>query len=364
MLARRALVARLDVEEAGRRLGDAHHAGGVVEDDEPGRAQAGADELHRREVGGRVEALLRDDRGGDTGERGLEAPAGAGPSGVLAEEPPERGARLALVDAGARDVAAHREEQRPRRVARPEPREGLAAEPHDACHAREGLDVVDERRVRRRRGREQPPLVGRVVRLARERVVPLNDLEQRLLLAEEVLLRPLDEVELVVAHEPCRGDLVGRGAEPRELRGERRLHGDVNFARPDDVGRDERPLQGRVGAPAEEVPILEGAGLPLGRVADDVAGGAGVARDRGPLDAGGEAGAAAAPEARAVQLGQHGLGPHRPPGQDRVLPGGAAVGVVGRERGLREQMVSAQRHALPRSTPVPLQEPPTPTRTS
>src|SRR5207237_7280014 len=78
VLARRALIARLDIEKARDGLRDARNAGLVVDQGEAGGAEARADHLERAEVGARLEFLGADDAGGDAVERGLERARAAG----------------------------------------------------------------------------------------------------------------------------------------------------------------------------------------------------------------------------------------------------------------------------------------------
>src|SRR5207249_2390883 len=109
-LASGALVARLDVEEAGHRLRDAGHAGAIVEDDEARGAEAGADLRERAELGRRTERLRRDDPGGDARERRLDRAPRPGPAADVVEELAQGEARGQLVDAGAKEIAREGEE--------------------------------------------------------------------------------------------------------------------------------------------------------------------------------------------------------------------------------------------------------------
>ena len=91
--------------------------------------------------------------------------------------------------------------------------ERLGAVAEDPSGQRERVRVVHEGRVGRRLRGEEALLVRRVVRLARERIVALAHLEQRLLFAEEVILGALDDVELGLSHQARGRHLPGRSTQ-------------------------------------------------------------------------------------------------------------------------------------------------------
>ena len=85
---------------------------------------------------------------------------------------------------------------------------------HDRGHVRERLRVADQRGIGRAERGEQPALVRRLVGGAGEGVVALDQLEERLFLAEQVLLR--------TAHD-CHAHLAEREAVSLETLIERAL---------------------------------------------------------------------------------------------------------------------------------------------
>jgi hypothetical protein len=179
-------------------------------------------------------------------------------------------------------------------------------------HGGKGLDVVDDRRVGRiaggvapvvrrpahlRAGRKEAVHVGRVA--ARQRVLALDDLEERLLLAEQVGVGPEDEADRHVPCEPDRPHLDEGPAKDLDLACEAGLDGQERARGPHGQGGDGQTLDHLVGVVAQDGPVLERAGLALGAVADDEAAlvvAAGL-QDREPLAAGPEPAAASAAQA-------------------------------------------------------------------
>ena len=95
------------------------------------------------------------------------------------------------------------------------------------------------------------------------------------------------------------------------------LVADHDLVGTDGQGRDQPALEHGVRVEEQDRAVLVGAGLPLRRVHDDGGGhqlGA-VAGDRSPLPAGGEAGAATAPETGSLQLGDQRVGADPPGGR-------------------------------------------------
>jgi hypothetical protein len=212
-------------------------------------------------------------------------------------------------------------------------------------HGGEGLDVVDDRGVgglaagvasvagcpaHLRPGREQAVQVGRVA--ARQRVLALDDLEERLLLTEQVGVGTQDEADRNVAREPHGTHLDQGPAKILDLACEAGLDGQEGVRGPHGQGGDGQPFDDLVGVVAQDGPVLEGAGLALGAVGHDEAAfvvAAGV-EEREPLAPGAEP-----PAATAAQTRQgHFLGGS--PGTDgprqaEAFP--AASEAVGRDRG-------------------------------
>ena len=173
------------------------------------------------------------------------------------------------------------------------------------------------------------PSVGRCD--ARERVAAVDHLEQRRLLAVEVLARALEDPELHVIGPPGGFDLGDRRAQEGDLVGEVALGGDDHLVGTDRQCADERAFDDRERVGADDGAVLERARLALRRVHDD-----GrrfelraVARDGVPLAPGGETGAAASTEPRARDLVDDALGTER---SRSLEPTTAARRDVGGER--------------------------------
>src|SRR5690606_23794651 len=141
-----------------------------------------------------------------------------------------------------------------------------------------------------------------------ERLVALDDLEQGLLLAEQVLLGTGGDRDGEVAEPACLLDLGERGAHPGQLWLEAGLPRDVRLGGADRVGGGEEALEHRVGVRPEQRPVLDRARLTLRGVADGVAPGAAAGQHGAPLDRGGEPGPAPAPQAGPAELVDRGFG--------------------------------------------------------
>ena len=203
----------------------------------------------------------------------------------------------------------------------------------DPRHVGDGLDVVDDGRLapqphHRREGR----LEARVALLALER------LEQRRLLAADVGAGAAVDVDLeveVLLAEQLRPDhaggagLVDGRLEDARLPGELAADVDVGEVDVERVAGERDPLDEQVRVVLHDVAVLEGAGLGLVGVDREVAG-PDVLGQEGPLQAGGEAGAAAAAQVGLLHLvdDDRGLQAER-----LVERGVAAVGPVGGQRG-------------------------------
>ena len=186
---------------------------------------------------------------------------------------------LDLGDAGADGVAGHRAHDRARRRVGAELPEPVGAEAHDAGHVGERLDVAGQRRRRDRLGARARHLdvrggaaagvdvVGMLEHLvdafpvrrrdARERRTAVDDLEQRGLLAEEVLLGTGDHRDRHRRRPALGVDLGDRGLEAAHHAGERRLGGDDHRVGADRVGGDERTLEHPVRVAQEDLTVLE-----------------------------------------------------------------------------------------------------------
>ena len=157
------------------------------------------------------------------GEGRLEAPSLARAARDLVEQLAEADPGLALVDARARDVAADGEQKRARRVARAEAAERRRA-PRARCWGTwaKVSALFTTAGLWRGRGGSEPAFVGRVVCFAREWLAAVEDLEERLLFTEEVLLGPLHDREGQAVEEAGERHLGVGGAQPFELGQERR----------------------------------------------------------------------------------------------------------------------------------------------
>ena len=218
---------------------------------------------------------------------------------------------------------------------------------HDSRHVGEGLGVVDQGRVGREWRGEEPLFVGRVVRLARQRLVPLDHLEQRLLLAEEVLLGARDHLDLPPGEDSRLGHFRDRRGEPRALHCRGCLDAEIETARSDHMAADEQAFEHRIGVVSQQPPILERPRLALGRVDHDVPDFAGVVEDGRPLGAGREPGPAAAAQPRLLDLLEHFHRRTPPRCFDGAPADGLEIVAVGRIRRVRNQPVCSHRNDPP-----------------
>ena len=220
----------------------------------------------------------------------------------------------------AHGVAAHRADDGARRRVGAELTEPVGAEAHDGGQVGERLDVAGQRRRRdrvRTRARHLDvrggtaagvDVVGLLEQLvdtlpvrrrdARERRTAVDHLEQRRLLAEEVLLGAGDHRDRHRRRPAFGVDLGDGGLEAAHHSGERGLGRDDHGVGADRVGGDERTLDHPVRVAQQDLAVLEAAGFTLGGVDHDrrphhrrrV-------RDDGlPLPGGGEAGTATTAE--------------------------------------------------------------------
>src|SRR5581483_6697358 len=91
-----------------------------------------------------------------------------------------------------------------------------------------------------RAGREQPVHVGR--EQARQRRLPLDHLERRLLLTEEVLVRTGDDVDRAVGADPGALELLDGASHSGDLALEARLQTDEGLVRANRERGDDQAL--------------------------------------------------------------------------------------------------------------------------
>ena len=213
-----------------------------------------------------------------------------------------------LVVAGVHDVAREREDARAGRVLDAELRVLRAAHLEHRRHRRDRLDVVH----RRRRGIEAGDRRERRLR-ARLPALALERLEERRLLAADV--RPGAPVE----HDRDAAEEIGlphrleRVAEDLELALVLAADVDEHVLRLDAVRRDEAALEEAERDAQHDLAVLEAARLGLVRVHDEVVRLRELLRlrDERPLAPGREERAAAAAQARGVELGDDVVGRQR-----------------------------------------------------
>ena len=220
---------------------------------------------HRLVAQGRVERARGQQRVGDPRHGRDELATGPRAATDLLDHLAQRRAQLDLGDPAADGVAADRADDGARRLVGAELPEPVGAVAQDGGDVGEGLDVVGQRRRRHRlAGRARHLDVGGGAGARRGVGLPLEDLvdaspvgrgdagerrsavdhlEQRGLLAEQVLLGSGDQRD---GHGvgPARGvDLGDGGPQPLGLGRERRLGGDDHRVGADGVGRDQRALE-------------------------------------------------------------------------------------------------------------------------
>ena len=348
LLAGRALAARLHGEEAGHAGGHGDEVVGVVEHDEPGRAESGSGRRHRLVAERRVELRLRQDRIGDPGHRRDETAPQDRPSPQLVDDGAQRRAHRHLTDRAARRRAGDRAHDGPRRLGRADRAEPFRSVDEDAGHVGDRLGVVDERRrgdrvgarhldagrrgravarPRRRRGGTAARAEGRapVPRAPRAAPSPRRTGTRRALPAP----RPR-----------CPRSIPRRRSRPPLLAARRisspklRLQCDHDPISTDGVGGDERAFEHAVRVAAQYLAILERSRLTLGGVDDDRCGEQWrcVGRDGAPLAAGREPAATPPAQPRRLDLVDDGRRAEPP---RRVQPLAAAavdVRLQGRDR--------------------------------
>ena len=300
-----ALAARLVVVEARRAQRHVGDRDAVVGDDDRARAQHRAGLRHRLEAVGEVEVVGGQHRGGGAAriER-LHLAALLGTAGEVEDDLARRDPQLDLVVARPPDAARDRDDLGPRGLLGAEALEPLGAVGDDVGDVGEGLDVVDQGRapveaLDRGEGGLQPGVAA----LALERV------EQRRLLAADVGAGAAvdDQLEVVAGAEDVRAQIAGliRLGDGRveDVGLAVVLAADEDEGVPDvgGEGGDRDPLDQLVGVALHQLAVLEGARLGLVRVAAEVLLHL-AARQEGGLLAHREAGAAAPPQPRLLQL--------------------------------------------------------------
>ena len=291
--ARHALPARLVAEE--RRdpqhdLGEVHR---VVEEHHDARAERRAGGLRVLERELEPEVLGPDeDAGGPAEQHRLQLATAPHPTGER-DQLAERHAVLDLVHAGRLDAPGQAEQSRARRVRRAELRVLEAAHREHLEHVHERLDVVDTGRLA-----EQALLDGERRLVARLAALALDRVEQRGLLAADVRAGAAPQLDVegeALAHHVVAEEASGRAPASIAFSSievaMRVLAPDVEepLLRPGREAGDRQRLDHRERVVLHQDAVLEGAGLGLVRVADEVVRAHRLLRDRLPLHARGNA---------------------------------------------------------------------------
>ena len=263
------------------------------------------------------------------GNHGLERPPVGDPASDLVDEVVERVAVGQLVVARPHDVAGEREDPRAGRALDTELCVLRAAHLDDRRHRRDRLDVVD-------RGRRGIEACDRGERRLRPRLaaVALEGLEQRGLLAADVGAGAPVEDDRHAAEELRLAQLVERRDEDLPLVLVLAADVDEHVLRLDSARGDQAALEEAERDAEHDLAVLERAGLGLVRVDDEVVGPRVLVglRNEAPFAARREERAAAAAQARRVELGDDLLRRHLP----RAAEGGQpADRLVRREVGDR-----------------------------
>ena len=283
-----ALAARLVAEE----LGDAQHRVDeirrLVVDEHDAGAERHAGLARRLERELEVELVRPQERAG-----------GAAEQHRLRRPRPREVEQLAAAacPAAARTRPAARRGRRRRTGACPR----VAVADEDLRHVEQRLDVVHDGRLA-----EQPDLDRERRLVPRLAAVALDRLEERRLLAADVRAGADAQLDVEreagaenVVAEQARGARLGeRVLEPRVRERVLRAHVDEAALAAGRVGRDRHRLDERERVALHQHPVLERPRLRLVGVADEVVRLRGLARDRLPLGAGRERGAAAAEQVR------------------------------------------------------------------
>ena len=303
------------------------HVDGVVHDDDPAGSAHGPDHGQRIKVHGHIldAPIVVDHLGADLAlalvalpeledlGRGsarddrLERAARERAAADLVQQLPERDfSDLEFIVARPPHVAGDAEDAGSRVVGRSDLREGLAAHVGDVLHVAERLHVVHDRRalVEAEDGGEIRRLDPRIGPLALER------LDQAGLLAADVRPRPAMDVDFAAvagAEDVGPDEMGGPRLRDRLLQDPgavRKLAPDVDVGLLHLVGEagDHDPLDHLMRVLVDDVAVLEGAGLGLVGVDDQVDRLAALAIQQAPLEAAGKARAAPAAQARFLHL--------------------------------------------------------------
>ena len=237
---------------------------------------------------------------------------------------------------------------------RPVPR-GAAGE--DVRCRRQRLDVVDERRVARlagggrrarlpahRHGGQQAVLPRR--QEPRQRIAALDDLQQRLLLAEQVLVRSFDDRDRQLAEQPGVTELDRGAAQVGGLDAERSLHADVRGRGVDAIGGDGETFDDPVRIGAHQGAVLERRRLTLGAVGHGVVGPSTGGAHRRPLRPSREAGASSPAQPAGRDLLDRRLRAERSGGPQPFPTAGSQVLVDRRDRRHRQEHVDLAHHDM------------------
>ena len=144
---------------------------------------------------GDVELVSEDHGVGDTAEHGLDGHSGDGTAAETVENVPQRRAHRELTDIVALELAGHRAHDGARGPRRADGVEPAGASSHDLGHVGDRLHVVDQRG----RVADRPPGIVATEADAerrhdpRERTTAVDGLEQRRLLAVEILVGAFED---------------------------------------------------------------------------------------------------------------------------------------------------------------------------
>ena len=338
-----ALAAGLALGELDEVPRDLDHAGFFVHHDEATRAHDRADLLERVVVQRPVQVLGRHAAARwAAGLRGLELAALRDAPANVEHDLPQRRTHGHLDEAGVVHLAGEREDLGAGALLGAEGPVMVGAVQDDVRNVGEGLDIVDVcglapqaglRGERRTHARHAAPALDRCD-------------EARLLAADERARAFLDlEMETVIrAHDvvaqQTRLFRVGHGLA-QVLDRERVLgpHVDEPLLGADRAGRDDHPLDHRVGVALQDAAVHECAGVAFVRVADQVLRAALGRPAKSPLDSGREPGAAAASEPGGLHLLDDLLGRHLPQGLGlSLIP--VLLEIVLEARGVDEPVVA------------------------
>ena len=310
----RALAAALLLGELQEEAGHVDHAAVLVHDDEAARAHDGAQFDDRLVVHRHVEVLAGDGAAGRTAQLSRLVRLAAGDAaGDVVDDVAQRDAHVDFDEADVVDLAGEGEDLGARALLGAGGAEPVGAEADDAGDAGQGLDVVEHRRLLPQAllSRERRPR-ARLAALALD-----GGHERGLFAADEGAgtLGDLD-VEVEAAVEDVLAQqavfVAGRDGQVEALQSQRILGAavDVAFVGADGAGPDHHAFEHGVRVALDDGPVHERAGVALVGVAEDVLL---VALGLGgelPLEAGGEAGAAAAAQAALLDLGHDVRGGH------------------------------------------------------